>query len=104
MRCKASTACLPQLLGTARHKESDGLLQPLILRHGHGAAQELRVEAALARDVEVVAVYQGEDGLHDASSMTGEAQRRRLMALRDEGTIGDAAFQRIEEEPDRAEL
>jgi Na+/H+ antiporter len=34
----------------------------------------------------------------------GEAQRRRLMALRDEGTIGDAAFQRIEEELDWAEL
>ena len=33
-----------------------------------------------------------------------EAQRRRLVALRDEGTIGDAAFQRIEEELDWAEL
>lgn len=32
------------------------------------------------------------------------AQRRRLMALRADGTIGDAAFQRIEEELDRAEL
>ncbi|HEX8686479.1 MAG TPA: cation:proton antiporter, partial [Pyrinomonadaceae bacterium] len=34
----------------------------------------------------------------------GDAQRRRLMALREEGTIGDAAFQRIEEELDWAEL
>jgi hypothetical protein len=34
----------------------------------------------------------------------GEAQRRRLVALRDEGTIGDAAFQRVEEELDWAEL
>ncbi|HKS28128.1 MAG TPA: sodium:proton antiporter [Pyrinomonadaceae bacterium] len=33
-----------------------------------------------------------------------EAQRRRLMALRDDGTIGDAAFQRVEEELDWAEL
>ena len=33
-----------------------------------------------------------------------EAQRRRLVALRDEGTIGDAAFQRVEEELDWAEL
>ena len=33
-----------------------------------------------------------------------EAQRRRLMALRSEGTIGDAAFQRIEEELDWTEL
>jgi len=33
-----------------------------------------------------------------------EAQRRRLLALRAEGTIGDAAFQRIQEELDWAEL
>src|SRR5215210_2804730 len=33
-----------------------------------------------------------------------EAQRRRLMALREDGTIGDAAFQRIEEEMDWMEL
>ena len=32
------------------------------------------------------------------------AQRRRLMALRSDGTIGDAAFQRIEEELDWTEL
>jgi monovalent cation/hydrogen antiporter len=33
-----------------------------------------------------------------------DAQRRRLLALRDDGTIGDAAFQRVEEELDWAEL
>jgi CPA1 family monovalent cation:H+ antiporter len=33
-----------------------------------------------------------------------EAQRRRLVALRDDGTIGDAAFQRVEEELDWTEL
>ena len=33
-----------------------------------------------------------------------EAQRRRLVALRSDGTIGDAAFQRLEEELDWAEL
>jgi CPA1 family monovalent cation:H+ antiporter len=33
-----------------------------------------------------------------------EAQRRRLVALRTDGTIGDAAFQRVEEELDWAEL
>lgn len=33
-----------------------------------------------------------------------EAQRRRLFSLRAEGTIGDAAFQRIQEELDWAEL
>jgi len=33
-----------------------------------------------------------------------EAQRHRLVALRGDGTIGDAAFQRVEEELDWAEL
>ena len=33
-----------------------------------------------------------------------EAQRRRLVTLRSDGTIGDAAFQRVEEELDWAEL
>jgi CPA1 family monovalent cation:H+ antiporter len=33
-----------------------------------------------------------------------DAQRRRLVALRDDGLIGDAAFQRVEEELDWAEL
>jgi len=33
-----------------------------------------------------------------------DAQRRRLVALRSDGTIGDAAFQRVEEELDWAEL
>lgn len=33
-----------------------------------------------------------------------EAQRRRLLALRSDGTIGDAAFQRVQEELDWAEL
>ena len=32
------------------------------------------------------------------------AQRRRLVALRNDGTIGDAAFLRVEEELDWAEL
>jgi monovalent cation/hydrogen antiporter len=32
------------------------------------------------------------------------AERRRLMALRDDGTIGDDAFHRVEEELDWAEL
>jgi CPA1 family monovalent cation:H+ antiporter len=33
-----------------------------------------------------------------------EAQRKRLFELRSDGTIGDAAFQRVEEELDWAEL
>jgi hypothetical protein len=32
------------------------------------------------------------------------AQRRRLVTLRADGTIGDAAFQRVEEELDWAEM
>lgn len=33
-----------------------------------------------------------------------EAQRHRLVVLRSDGTIGDAAFQRIEEELDWTEM
>jgi CPA1 family monovalent cation:H+ antiporter len=47
-------------------------------------------------------------GGHDADARVvraaTEAQRRRLVALRADGTIGDAAFQRVEEELDWAEL
>jgi CPA1 family monovalent cation:H+ antiporter len=32
------------------------------------------------------------------------AERRRLLALRADGTIGDAAFQRVEQELDLEEL
>ena len=35
---------------------------------------------------------------------TTEAARRRLVALRADGTIGDAAFQRVEEELDWAQF
>jgi CPA1 family monovalent cation:H+ antiporter len=47
------------------------------------------------------------DGLADDASVVRaatEAQRRHLMALRADGTIGDAAFQRVEEELDWTEL
>jgi CPA1 family monovalent cation:H+ antiporter len=43
-------------------------------------------------------------GDDDAVRDVLRAQRRRLVALRDDGTIGDAAFQRVEEELDWAEL
>jgi monovalent cation/hydrogen antiporter len=33
-----------------------------------------------------------------------DAARKRLFSLRDDGTISDAAFQRVEEELDLAEL
>jgi CPA1 family monovalent cation:H+ antiporter len=55
------------------------------------------------------------DGTTDAATDRGDAdaevvraatsaQRRRLVALRADGTIGDAAFQRVEEELDWAEM
>jgi CPA1 family monovalent cation:H+ antiporter len=44
------------------------------------------------------------DGDAAAVRAATEAQRKRLFALRAEGTIGDAAFQRVEEELDWAEL
>lgn len=42
------------------------------------------------------------DAKHLAAAMA--AERKKLIALRDDGTIGDAAFQRIEEELDWEEL
>jgi monovalent cation/hydrogen antiporter len=44
------------------------------------------------------------DGDASAVRAATEAQRKRLFALRADGTIGDAAFQRVEEELDWAEL
>jgi CPA1 family monovalent cation:H+ antiporter len=46
----------------------------------------------------------GQDSDEAVLHAATEAQRRRLMALRADGTIGDAAFQRVEEELDWAEL
>ncbi|HEX5576552.1 MAG TPA: sodium:proton antiporter [Gemmatimonadales bacterium] len=61
---------------------------------GQRASREpLSVEDAAARDGDEVVVR-----------AATEAQRRRLVALRADGTIGDAAFQRVEEELDWAEL
>jgi monovalent cation/hydrogen antiporter len=51
--------------------------------------------------VEDAAVRDGDTAAVRAAT---EAQRKRLFALRADGTIGDAAFQRVEEELDWAEL
>jgi Na+/H+ antiporter len=59
------------------------------------------VEPEVARDVEAT---DGRDGDAAVVRAATEAQRRRLVALRADGTIGDAAFQRVEEELDWAEL
>lgn len=44
------------------------------------------------------------DADNDVVRVAAQARRNRLVALRADGTIGDAAFQRIEEELDWAEL
>ena len=52
----------------------------------------------------VTAGPDGRDGDAAVVKAATEAQRHRLVALRADGTIGDAAFQRVEEELDWAEL
>ncbi|HEU4883913.1 MAG TPA: sodium:proton antiporter [Longimicrobium sp.] len=73
-----------------------------LVRHRYDL-QLSRAEAAVATP----AVEMDGDG-HDADEAVvraaTHAQRRRLVALRADGTIGDAAFQRVEEELDWAEL
>ncbi len=73
------------------------------------ALQLRRAEAALATDGAAGGVYaegngDGPDIDAEIVRAASEAQRRRLMSLRNDGTIGDAAFQRIEEELDLTEL
>jgi len=65
---------------------------------GDGAAPDGAVAARASAEAD------GDDDDAAVVRVTFEAQRRRLMALRDDGTIGDAAFQRIEEELDWTEL
>jgi monovalent cation/hydrogen antiporter len=76
-----------------------------LVRHRY-AVQLRRAEEDLARDGTSPPAAEAGSPDDDAAvvrAATG-AQRRRLLALRSDGTIGDAAFQRVEEELDRAEL
>jgi len=65
---------------------------------------------APAEPADIPLVEADTDDDHEADSDAAvvraatQAQRRRLVALRADGTIGDAAFQRVEEELDWAEL
>jgi len=65
---------------------------------------------APAEPADIPLVEADTDDGHEADSDAAvvraatQAQRRRLVALRADGTIGDAAFQRVEEELDWAEL
>jgi CPA1 family monovalent cation:H+ antiporter len=64
-----------------------------------------RAEADLASDGKGAAPSEDELPVDPAVlRTTTSAQRQRLMALRADGTIGDAAFQRIEQELDLEEL
>ena len=93
-----------------------------LVRHRY-ALQLRRAEAEIARDggarpngaapdesaAAAAAAADGDAGREDDDDAAvvraaTEAQRRRLVALRADGTIGDAAFQRVEEELDWAEL
>jgi monovalent cation/hydrogen antiporter len=66
---------------------------------GNGASPD-GVSPSAAAD----AAAEGRDGDAAVIRAATDAQRRRLVALRADGTIGDAAFQRVEEELDWAEL
>lgn len=72
------------------------------------AEEDLRGDGAGGRNVadDDLAGARDQDRDADAAVVRAatEAQRHRLLALRSDGTIGDAAFQRIEEGLDWAEL
>jgi CPA1 family monovalent cation:H+ antiporter len=63
-----------------------------------------RAEEELGAPEEAAADTDGQEADAGVVHAATEAARRRLMALRADGTIGDAAFQRVEEELDWAEL
>jgi len=66
------------------------------------SANRVAADGAAAARTGVVADSPDNDA--DVVRVAMQAQRRRLVALRADGTIGDAAFQRIEEELDWTEL
>ena len=76
-----------------------------LVRHRYGL-QLRRAEADLAADIAPSPDGPLADCDMDATVVQAatRAQRRRLVALRANGTIGDAAFQRVEAELDWAEL
>jgi CPA1 family monovalent cation:H+ antiporter len=73
-----------------------------LVRHRY-ELQLSRAEVAVATSGAVVD-GDGQDADEAVIRAATHAQRRRLVALRADGTIGDAAFQRVEEELDWAEL
>lgn len=71
---------------------------------GNGAEEKAFTSADTAAAPAFAACIDGANADAAIVSAATGAQRRRLVALRDDGTIGDAAFQRVEEELDWAEL
>jgi monovalent cation/hydrogen antiporter len=80
----------------------------LELRRAEEEVERASAEEDHARpfDSEVEPGEPNDDADADAAVVRAatQAQRRRLIALRSDGTIGDAAFQRVQEELDWAEL
>jgi monovalent cation/hydrogen antiporter len=73
-----------------------------LVRHRYDL-QLTRAQAAVATPLAEVDGA-GQDADEAVVRAATQAQRHRLVALRADGTIGDAAFQRVEEELDWAEL
>ncbi|HTG34717.1 MAG TPA: sodium:proton antiporter [Thermoanaerobaculia bacterium] len=74
-----------------------------LVRHRYDL-QLRRAEKELGAPEEAAADTDGLEADAAVVRAATEAARRRLMALRGDGTIGDAAFQRVEEELDWADL
>jgi CPA1 family monovalent cation:H+ antiporter len=88
----------------AEHSESIELLRQRYrfrLSRAQGTMRGVAGTAAGRRESPQIDVFAGEAEIVRAAM---SAQRRRLLALRAEGTIGDDAFHRVEEELDRFEL
>ena len=67
------------------------------------SARALRVELQEAI-AQVSAANHGQATIDRLRQRAAQAARRTVLGMRDQGTIGDAAFQRVEEELDRVEL
>jgi Na+/H+ antiporter len=82
--------------------ECPGAETAALVRHRYELQLSRAEEAAAAPAA--FADGDGQDADEAVVRAATVAQRRRLVALRADGTIGDAAFQRVEEELDWAEL
>jgi monovalent cation/hydrogen antiporter len=83
-------------------EECPGAETAALVRHRYDLQLTRAVAAAATPAAEVDG--EGQDADEAVVRAATHAQRQRLVALRADGTIGDAAFQRVEEELDWAEL